>query len=399
MEFDVSIAYPHESSQINTEMAYTIFTELNSDNQNLRAENSTLREKLAQLEEENERKDQIIADQAERLHLRDTRIANLEFIFDWLRDLFRNPNLTAAVKIVLFQYFWHVSSLRVDIHTKTGIMMERIAQDSGISVDTVRRANKFLVKRTDTLAVESETKIRNDGQYKTYVNIQLLDIMTPDQIKVYREDGESKQGGERKKGCPKCGCHYQHRYTVTHCPECGEVAIYGQPGNRKDADPRKMMDAIVAKVKKIHAGYSNIDSNNSQNITGNIANAYDNTGINEQKDQKQLAFGHSNNQQYDDDPDIATYDSDLPDLPNMPEPTPIKATPKKQDAHDQDDPLEDLFDDADPPQLAAPKVTLPVATIFPAPAHYTCGTCNGPLMIRKTKIEVCFCPRCDDQTP
>ena len=206
-----------------------VFHSVLAERNELYAENSRQREQIAILEE-----------QLERERERSTRYyMQYQNFVDWTCKLFANNTIPEACKLVLWYFWFTISSMRA---SATGeelrIGVEDCAQALGISTSTVRKATDK-AEMWEVLKRDYEPITLANGDKRTLVHISLNDVVsTPEDITM-----EKRHGGARVRKCPKCGSEDVDRYTVQYCRCCDENAWYGQPGLRADADVIRAQNA------------------------------------------------------------------------------------------------------------------------------------------------------------
>jgi hypothetical protein len=184
----------------------------------------------------NENEHERLKDENARLR---EQLERCQALINWTRTLFSNDTIPQACKLVLWQFYMVFFLMRPTISgEEMRIGVEETAAALGISTSTVRNATNR-AEEYGVLKRRYEPYKTQDGEKRTFVHIMLDHVVeSPADIKM-----EKIQGGARIKKCPKCGTEEVDRYTVQYCSCCNENRWYAQPGLRADADVAKAMNA------------------------------------------------------------------------------------------------------------------------------------------------------------
>jgi len=200
-----------------------------------------------------EEKDQIIADQASELaSLKETLTIQIKKNDDlierchryedkeqqrWLEEKHReaviqHQDLSGNEKIVGLVLLDEIRQKQADPHEETVVVMEQVAQKTGVSPSTVCRVNKTMNQLNGWEYKLGEKIETESGDYYTPVSIRMLNFLD-DPMKIRKE---KTPGGPRVKG---------DRFALTYARETDQVHLDALPGTAADADINKAIKAII----------------------------------------------------------------------------------------------------------------------------------------------------------
>lgn len=242
----------------------------------LEAETTELREQVAN-------KDQII----ERNHKEhDAEIMRMQATIDRLDNdlthekqewatfyaLCENEDLESSEKLYMWQCRRYVLSLRDTIIEPVHACLEVMGSKIGMKRDAPRRIMRNLNERCPEplFFIDSEKKVKENGEMKTNVTMRLASIMQ-NPADVHKVNGK-EHGGKPDRKCPKTDCQSENidQFRLQHCRDCDDVGLYKLPGTRADFDMIGAMNAVAKEspiYKKLQEQFEHLQAQKQDALT------------------------------------------------------------------------------------------------------------------------------------